>query len=70
MIQHSYDYLQPRSEQYIIFKDGPFLATFSSFRLFYFNVELVDKSLPVLGFKPWISGVRSDRFTNWATTIA
>ena len=45
------------------FKDGPFTASFSSFSSFILNVQLVDKILPVLGFKPRISGVGSDRST-------
>ena len=26
--------------------------------------------LPMTGFEPWTSGIRSDRSTNWATTTA
>ena len=43
---------------------------FLYFRLFYFNVQLVDKILPMLGFEPQISGVGSHCSTNWATTTA
>ena len=39
-------------------------ALFLYFCLFYFNVQLVDKSLPMLGFEPRISAVGSDRSTN------
>ena len=28
------------------------------------------KFLPITGFEPWTSGIRSDRSTNWATTTA
>ena len=38
--------------------------------LFFLNVQLVDKILPMLGFEPQISGVGSNCSTNWATTIA
>ena len=37
---------------------------FLYFQLFYLNVQLVDKILPMLGFEPLISGVGSDRSTN------
>ena len=43
---------------------------FLCFCLFYFNAQLVDKILLMLGFDPRVSGVRSDRSTNWATTTA
>ena len=43
---------------------------FLCFCLFYFNAQLVDKILLMLGFEPRVSGVRSDRSTNWATTTA
>ena len=33
-------------------------------------MQLVDKTLPMSGFEPWISGVGSDLSTNWATTTA
>ena len=33
-------------------------------RLFYVNVQLVDKILPMLGFEPLISGIKSDSSTN------
>ena len=33
-------------------------------------VQFVDKILPKSGFKLWISGIGSDRSTNWATTTA
>ena len=51
---------------YIFFKEGPFLTS-SSFSLllsFLFNSHLVDKTLPILGFEPWISGDGSNRSTN------
>ena len=38
------------------------------FRLF--ALHLVDKILAMVGFEPRISGVRSDRSTNWATNTA
>ena len=37
---------------------------FLFFLAFLFNSQLVDKTLPALGFKPWISGGRRDRSTN------
>ena len=45
------------------------------FFIFVFSIihlvdKLVDKILPMMGLKLRISGVRSDRSTNWATTIA
>ena len=43
---------------------------FFIFIFFHFNVQLVDEILSMLGFKLSISGVGSDRSTNWATTIA
>ena len=45
------------------------MASFLLFFVFSF-VLLVDKILPTSGFELRISGVRSDRPTNWATTIA
>ena len=51
-------------------KMGHSRSLFLSFCLFNFNVEFVDEILPMLGFKPWISGIRSDRSINWATTSA
>ena len=33
-------------------------------------VQLIDKILQMTGFEPWISGVGSNRSTNWATTTA
>ena len=43
---------------------------FPHFHLFYLNVQLVDKILPMLGFELQISGVGSDHSINWAATIA
>ena len=43
---------------------------FLYFRLFYLNVQLVDKILPMLRFEPRISVFGRDRSTNWATTTA
>ena len=43
---------------------------FLYFCLFYVNVQLINKILRMLGFEPQISGVRSDRSNNWATTTA
>ena len=41
------------------------------FFIFVFSiVQLVDKISPMPGFEPWISGIRSDRFSKWATTTA
>ena len=37
---------------------------------FVFNLQLVDKTLPMIGFKLQISGVGSDRLINVATTTA
>ena len=42
---------------------------FLYFRQF-LNIQLTDKFFPLLGFEPRISGVRSDRSTNCATTTA
>ena len=43
------------------FKDGPILASYSLFFIFIFSVaQLVDKIFPMSGFKPLISGVRSN----------
>ena len=46
------------------FKDGPFPASFSLFLSFQFNLQLVEKTLLMLGFELQISGVGSDRSTN------
>ena len=35
-----------------------------------FTVNIQYKFLPMTGFEPWTSGIRSDRSTNWATTTA
>ena len=43
---------------------------FLYFRLFDFDVHLVDNILPMLGFEPQISGVGSNHSTNKATTTA
>ena len=51
------------------FKDGPFPASFINF-VFSILLQLVDKTLPMLGFGPRISGVGSNCSTNWATTTA
>ena len=51
------------------FKNGPFPVSFSLFASFLFKLQLVDKTLPVLGFEPQISGVGSDHSTNWAAII-
>ena len=32
--------------------------------------EVIDKSLPIFGFKPRLSGVGGNHSTNWATTTA
>ena len=45
-------------------KMGHSWPLFLYFRLFFLNVQVVDKILPMLGFEPRISGVRSDRSTN------
>ena len=47
----------------------------ASFSLFsYFQIQLTVhvqyKFLPMTGFKPWTSGIRSAHSTNWATTTA
>ena len=52
-----------------VFKRGFFFFIFDfSIKLTVTNV--LDKSLPITGFKLWTSGVGSDRSTNWATTYA
>ena len=51
-----------------LLKNEPFPASFLCFRLFNTvdskQVNVPYKSLLMTGFKPWISGVRSDRSTN------
>ena len=54
----------------VFLKMGHSRRLFLYFRLFYLNVQLLDKSLPMLGFEPCISSVGSDCSTNCATTIA
>ena len=44
-------------------KNITLFLNFLYFRFFYSNVQWVYKSLPMLGFKPQISGFRSDRST-------
>ena len=56
-------------------KNGPFLASFSLFLSFQYTVDSkqmfdINKFLPMTGFEPWISGIGSDRSTNWATTTS
>ena len=50
--------------------NGPFLASYSLFRLFNSKQQTRGqyKSLPITGFKPRTSGVGSDRSANWAST--
>ena len=44
---------------------------FSSYQYGLFLIQLiVNKSLPMIGFEPRISGEGSDHYTNWATTTA
>ena len=45
-------------------KVGRSRPLFLNFFLFFLNVQFVDGNLPLLGFKPRISGVGSDRSTN------
>ena len=53
------------------FKMGHSRPLFLYFRLFCnLIVQLVDKILPMKGYKPRISGVGIDCSTNWATTTA
>ena len=49
----------------------PWPLFFFIFRLFNTvdSKQMFGKSLPMPGFEPWISGVRGDRCTNWATTV-
>ena len=54
----------------IFYKDGPLPASFSFISSFLFKIQLVDEAWQMLGFEPRISGVWSDRSTNWATTPA
>ena len=54
-------------------KNGPFPASSSLFSSFHYTVDCkqmfdITKFLPMTGFEPRISGIRSDRSTNWATT--
>ena len=37
---------------------------YSYFRLFYVNVQLLHNILPMLGFEPLTSGIKSDSSTN------
>ena len=46
----------------LFFKDQPFPASFFTF--VFSIVQLVDKILPMSGFKPWISDVGGDRSTH------
>ena len=43
---------------------GPF------FFILVFSIHLIVNNLPMTGFKPRISGVGSDRSSNWAKTTA
>ena len=45
-------------------KMGHSWRLFLYFCLFYLNVQLIDKILPMLGFEPRITGIGSDRTTN------
>ena len=54
----------------LFLKMDHFRPLFLYFCLFSLNAQLVDKILPMLGFKLRISGVWSIRSTNWATTTA
>ena len=53
-------------------KIEPFPATFffifviSAFNSKYFRYKI----LPMTGFEPWASGIRSDHYTDWATTTS
>ena len=52
------------------FKNGPFPASFSLFSSLQYTVDrkqMFNNFLPMTGFKPRTSGIRSDRSTNWAT---
>ena len=54
----------------LFFKDRPFPASFLYFRIFCILIaRLVEKILPITGFKLWISGVGSNHSTNWATPM-
>ena len=46
------------------------LFLFLSFQYTVDRIKMIDinKFLPMTGFKPWTSGIRSNRSTNWATT--
>ena len=48
----------------LFFKMGHIRPLFSLFLTFHFNLQLVDKTLPMMGLEPRISGVGSDRSTN------
>ena len=57
----------------LLFKNGPFPASFSLFSSFQYSWQLINiqyKSLLMTGLEPRISGVGSNRSTNWATTTA
>ena len=56
-------------ECYTCFFMAPSRPLFLYFYLFY-DIQLIDKFLPLLGFKLQISGVRSDGSANCATTTA
>ena len=65
-----HQWLNQDIQQYSFFIWAILGLFFLYYRLLYFNVQLVDKILPMLGFEQRISGVGSDRSTNWATTTA
>ena len=56
----------------IIFLNGPILGLF--FFIFVFSIQLTVnvqyKFMPMTGFEPQTSWIRSDCSTNWATTTA
>ena len=59
----------------IFFLNGPFPASFSLFLSFQFTVDSkqmfdINKFWPMTGFEPPISGIGSNRSTNWATTTS
>ena len=55
--------MEDNHRQDLFLKVGLSRPLFLYFRLLYFQVHLVDKTLPMLGFEPRISGVRTHRST-------
>ena len=50
-------------------KNGPYPASFFRLLSTVDNKQMFDKSLPMTGFEPQISGIGGDRSTNWTTPL-